>query len=715
VREDFDDFQGTAISEAPMPGELNGARWSIVDGAVEQPKAARRLLAGALDAKGIPPRINLSKPGIYALHFPNRVALGIKPASVNTSVTFRADLDWGPGAHTTCTAFVRYQAAAWQNGTSAIAHFAWSEDGQQYQPAPEADAEWVNATPNNNWSTFEFRRASLSLKKCGSGKQTVWLRWTVPRDAAPSNLSVVALADVIVAVSQPKTIVLTEVHGVSAAEEGFLKRLLQYYIGEYAKDTYHVATCDDVNTQERIAGKINEEHGGGGEREEVLKRVSLSCGTPPIAEYYFAQLSINFDARSQSRGVILSIRNVDDREQAPKSATYAEQPHQALPWSALVEEVVRRTVGVRPIPAAQLNVPGATSPGRVRVDARAVDARSNKQSIPWRAYYCDSLNECRRYGRELQAYWECKKTAALAPTSVALPPRCELPSHGLGVLPSSQNMLREAKRNADESTTLLKGDGKGNTDETDKKPGQADEDEPHKHGDNPTTRQSTTDGSQNSEASVPKSRPHTDKPELDAIFGMLSRRFVDLDETNSDFHASLPGYYLVVTNTKGDVSGDVKEVYVAPSRNQAGFSVGGGAVREVGQATWQPQISAQLVYRRGLAPAGSRIEPLIGLSAVGAYAKERFNLFFSPTVGIAIPYLFGLALDLNVDPGLLIRAKDNDVFRFGLGFSEGIYYDPGIGGGDHVWLFGIEGGPLVIFAPTRIESWSANLRTLWRF
>ena len=127
-------------------------------------------------------------------------------------------------------------------------------------------------------------------------------------------------------------------------------------------------------------------------------------------------------------------------------------------------------------------------------------------------------------------------------------------------------------------------------------------------------------------------------------------------------------------------------------------------------------LLVDIIYRRGLATAGSAFEPSIGFRAHFAHAPElkRADLF-GPTVGVAFPYVFGMALDLGASPGLLIRTRGDDNLTFGVRSIVAFYYDPTVGGGDNWLLVGIEGGPLIAATGPTLESVDIQLRGLARF
>ena len=152
VRETFEQFRGTAVSDSPMPGELNGKVWHVADADLgEAPAAdARRRLRGLLQAKRDPRPVVAAKPGIYALQFPDRVALGIRPAAVDVSIKLETKAVPSVNRFGECEVYVKYQAAAWQNVPSTVIHFAWSIDDQQYQDEHSGDFEWVNPSSSPN-------------------------------------------------------------------------------------------------------------------------------------------------------------------------------------------------------------------------------------------------------------------------------------------------------------------------------------------------------------------------------------------------------------------------------------------------------------------------------------------------------------------------------------------------------------------------------------
>ena len=70
-------------------------------------------------------------------------------------------------------------------------------------------------------------------------------------------------------------------------DKPFLRQILAYYVSLY-KPEYLFATCEDDNARIQRAGKVEQGYGGGGEREQILTRLSANCGTPPISEFYVA-------------------------------------------------------------------------------------------------------------------------------------------------------------------------------------------------------------------------------------------------------------------------------------------------------------------------------------------------------------------------------------------------------------------------------------------
>ena len=222
---------------------------------------ARRRLRGLLQAKPYFIAVVAAETRHLRLAF-DRVVLGIRPAAVDVSIKLETKAVPSVNRFGECEVYVKYQAAAWQNVPSTVIHFAWSIDDQQYQDEHSGDFEWVNPSSSPTWSAFNFRNAKITIPRCDANARTLWLRWTVAKGAQGQ---LVAMDNVIVAASQPKAIVATEIDGVADEDKPFLRQILAYYVSLY-KPEYLFATCEDDNARIQRAGKVNKEYGGGGER-----------------------------------------------------------------------------------------------------------------------------------------------------------------------------------------------------------------------------------------------------------------------------------------------------------------------------------------------------------------------------------------------------------------------------------------------------------------
>ena len=250
--------------------------------------------------------------------------------------------------------------------------------------------------------------------------------------------------------------------------------------------------------------------------------------------------------------MLLTIRNVDQRDQRPESAPYSEAPNKRLTWNSLIEEVVKRTVGTPPIPTVSVNVPVDTTPGTVKVDAKASDIATK-----WHVSYCWEESDCQVYARALRNYWKCRQAAATAPKSGPTPAVCDEAVIPSGVIPSSRDWR-----------------GKGEKDGPSKSAGTT----PKIVGESP--KGESTDGVAADDAHAAGAA----QDRLAPIFGGMQTLFqlrpqaIDLSETETAFRARRPGYYLVTSQSDGGTSGELKHVFVRPFRNQVGLSVGAGNV-----------------------------------------------------------------------------------------------------------------------------------------